>query len=170
MNALSRREALRGFGTAALALPAITGIPSLAFAQGSSDEYVTKTLEAGMFSLKSSEMALQKSSSDIVTSFANLESAEQKAVATVLGSTGAEPPAAMNAEHQSLIDELMGTEGGDFDAAYIDGQIEGHQELLEIQQMMADMSDVTIPVATAKLGMEAIKTHLAVLEGIRRSV
>ena len=163
----NRRSALfLGIGAAA-ALPLI-GATLPAFAQSNPDEYVALTLEGGLFAKMSSELALEKSSNDIVKGFANLEIAEQKAVAEVLAATGAKPPAGVDGEEKVLMEKLQGLDGAAFDMAYLDGQIAGHQELLKIQEPMASMTDITIPVATAKLAKESIKTHIAMLEGIKR--
>lgn len=168
MTILSRRNALKGFGTVALALPAIASIPSLVFAQSSPDEYVMRTLEGGLFSLETSKLALRMSSNEVITGFADLEIGEVEAVTAVLTSTGAMPPSDVGAEKKALMEKLMGLEGTEFDTAYIDGQLMAHQELLAIQEPMADMTEITIPVVTAKLARESIKTHIAMLEGIQR--
>ena len=164
MNALSRRSALLGAASITLAAPLVA---SAAFAQSDPDRYVALTLEGGLFAKKSSELALEKSSNELVTGFANLEIAEQKAVAEVLAAAGGTPPADVDGEEKVLMEKLMGLDGAAFDMAYIDGQIAGHEELLAIQQPMSGMSEITIPVATAKLAEEAIKTHIAMLKGIK---
>ena len=64
----------------------------------------------------------------------------------------------------------MGLEGDEFDAAYVDGQIMTHEELLAIQKPMADMGEVTLPVATAKIAVASIESHIAMLRGIRQAL
>ena len=163
----TRRSALLlGLGAAAALPLAATVLP--AFAQSNPDEYVALTLEGGLFAKMSSELALKKSSNDVIKGFAELEIAEQKAVAEVLAAAGGKPPADVDGEEKVLMEKLMGLEGAAFDAAYLDGQIKGHEELLAIQKPMADMAEITIPVATAKLASESIKTHIAMLQGIKR--
>ena len=170
MIILTRRAALKGLGTAALALPAIASVPSLALAQSSPDEYARLTLANGAFSKKTSELALERASNDMIGTFANLEIAEVEAVTEVLTSTGAQAPADVDGEHATLMDKLMGLEGDEFDAAYVDGQILTHEELLAIQEPMADMSEVTLPVATAKIAVASIESHIAMLRGIRQAL
>ena len=170
MIIITRRDALKGLGTAALALPAIASVPSLALAQSSPDEYARRTLENGVFSKKTSELALQRASSDTIPTFANLEIAEVEAVTEVLTSTGVQAPDDVDGEHQALIEKLMGLEGDEFDAAYVDGQIMTHEELLAIQKPMAGMSEVTLPVATAKIAVASIESHIAMLRGIRQAL
>ena len=173
MIIITRRAALKGLGTAALALPAIATVPSLALAQSSPDEYATRTLENGLFSKKTSELALERASSDMIPTFANLEIAEVEAVTEVLTSTGAQAPDDVDGEHAALMEKLMGLEGDatrEFDAAYVDGQIMTHEELLAIQKPMADMSEVTLPVATAKIAVASIESHIAMLQGIRQAL
>ena len=166
MTIATRRSALfLGLGAAA-ALP-LLGSVRPAFAQSDPTEYAKLTLEGGLFAKKSSELALERAQDEKVKGFARLEIAEQEAVAAVLKSTGVEPPADVDGEEKVLMEKLMGLEGAEFDVAYLDGQIKGHEELLRIQEPMASMEEITIPVANAKLAKTAIETHLAMLKGIQ---
>jgi putative membrane protein len=57
--------------------------------------------------------------------------------------------------------------GAGFDRAYIDGQIEGHQQLLEIQKSLSGEMTATVEVITAKLVEQAVTSHLAMLDYIK---
>ena len=162
----TRRSALLLVGLGAAALPLAARIRP-AFAQSSPDEYVKLTLEAGLFAMKTSQLALEKAKSDAVKTFAELEIGEQEAVKEVLTSTGVAPPADVDGEEKTMMETLMGLEGAEFDTAYLDAQVKGHEELLAIQQPMAGMGEITIPVANAKLATAAIKSHLVMLKGIQ---
>ena len=160
----NRRTALLALGAVAT-IPMVARAP-LALAQ-TGDEYVRLTLEGGKFLLDTSKMALEKTSSDTIREFAQLEIGEQEAVAAVLRSTGVEPPAELDGTEAETVARLMELSGEEFDAAYLDAQVTGHEEALSIQGEMAAMTEIDVPVATAKLATESIKTHLAMLEMIR---
>ena len=162
----TRRTALFAIG-AASAAPLVLARAPLAFAQ-TGDEYVALTLEGGKFLMDTSKMALEKGSADMVKRFAELEIGEQEAVAAVLtGATGATPPAELDGAEAETVAKLMELSGAEFDAAYIDAQVMGHEEGLRIQDEMAAMGEIDVPVATAKLATESINSHLAMLEVIK---
>ncbi len=165
---LTRRSALFTPALiAAAATPVLFGSPP-AFA-AADDEYVTKTLEGGTFLLKTSELAQTKATGAMLKEFARLEIGEQTALGEVLKSTGATPPPLM-AAHQKTLDDLQGMDGPAFDAAYLSAQVTGHNEALALQKPEAMKTDVTVPVAAAKIAAEFITTHLAVLAGIKASM
>ena len=153
---------------AALGSLAVLGAAPLLLRPGASlaatgDEYVMLTLEGGAFLKMTSEMALERATNEELRTFAELEVAEQDAVAAVLASTGMAPPAEVDGSEAEMMDRLSGLEGAEFDAAYLEAQTTGHQEALSIQEEMAAMEDITIPVATAKLAKASIESHLATL-------
>lgn len=165
MPNLNRRAAL---STAALALAAAPMVlQSRAFAQSNPEEYVKLTLEAGLFAMMSSELALEKGVTGATKTFAELEIGEQEAVKAVLTSTGVPAPTAIDGEEVVLMEKLKGLEGEAFEKAYLDGQLAGHEELLKIQRPMAGMEEITIPVATAKLAEKSILTHIEMLKMIQ---
>ncbi|HZY68981.1 MAG TPA: DUF4142 domain-containing protein [Devosia sp.] len=170
----TRRNALIGLALASSVPLALAS--TRAFAQdsgtpaqaGGNADYVTQTLTVGTLALQSSQVAAEKASNEMVREFANLEVAEQTAVAQVLSSTEAgKTPPELPAEDAEKLTALQDTEAGaTFDQAYIQMQIEGHQRLLEIQQSISGGNEPTVEVITAKLAEQAITSHLAMLNHI----
>lgn len=165
LPATTRRRALLAIGAAAAA-PLVLARTPLALAQTGGD-YVALTLEAGLFTKTAAELALERAAAAPVRTFAELEIGEVNAIDAVLLSTGVPAPDGLDGEEVEIIERLRGLSGAEFDMAFIDAQLAGHQEALRIQQPMSGMDEITIPVATAKLAEESIKSHIAMLEMIR---
>jgi putative membrane protein len=61
--------------------------------------------------------------------------------------------------------------GADFDRMYIQGQIQGHQELLQIQERYLQANSRNREhVNVAKLARGHIKEHLAMLQDIQKEL
>jgi putative membrane protein len=152
--------------SAALALLPLTGA---AFAQTASvDSDKLPALQGGDFATATSQLAAQKATNRSVKTFAELEIAEQAAVAEAFGS---EPGAAgLTEEKAAMVAQLEAAEGAEFDMMYIEGQIAGHQELLEIHQAYARNGDDPMARGASIVGVTGIQTHLVMLQSIRASL
>jgi putative membrane protein len=102
-----------------------------AFFVGSS-QFRLAVLEAGEYAMATSALALQRSRSASVRSFAQAEMAEQTAVAASLGGRPGE--VALRADRVAAIQQLSAASGRSFDALYLRGQLAGHQELFQINR------------------------------------
>jgi putative membrane protein len=174
---MNRRNLLAGLSGAAL-LPLPVGeawaqppTPNAPLTAIGADEYKSRTLMAGTLSKQASELALQKASNPKVKQFANLEAMEQTAMAQVLTLQVSPPPARLDERHAAVLKELQGASGADFDKAYVKAQVEGHAELLTIQDAhtigrgqdtAAMLANDTARIAT--LAKAAIQTHLTMLK------
>lgn len=166
---LDRRTALLGLATASAAMPLLVVSAHAQTEPASSiagaDNYVQQTLLVGTVAMKTSEIAQQKATDPNVKKFAELEVAEQKAIASVLSATpaGKQPPE-LPPDRQKMIDDLNSMQPGpDFDQAYLQGQIEGHNELLGIQQTMSGEREASVEAVTARLAEQGVASHLAML-------
>jgi putative membrane protein len=101
----------------------------------------------------------------MVKEFAQLEVSEQQAIASVLAATEAgKTPPEVPQEKAAMVQQLTDMEAGpEFDMAYLDGQISGHQELLAIQQTISGNSEATVEAITARLAEQAVTSHLVML-------
>jgi putative membrane protein len=172
MLQINRRNAFIGLGLG-VAVPLLTraAMAQTTPSEGAGDQsdYVTQTLMTGSVALQTSQVAVEKATDPMVKEFAQLEVGEQTAIATVLSSTeaGATPPA-LPPEEAEKVQALTDMEAGpEFDAAYVDGQIEGHNKLLEIQKTLSGETEATVEVVTAKLAEQAVTSHLAMLNHIK---
>ncbi len=171
---LDRRQALAGLVTIGAVVPVLHATRAVAQTQPASSagisNYVPETLSAGMVALRTSEIAVQKATHPNVKQFAELEIAEQKTIASVLAAT----PAGKNApelkpQQQQAIDQLNGMQAGtDFDNAYVEAQIKGHNELLEIQHTLSGERQPSIEAVTARISEQAVASHIAMLNLIQQ--
>lgn len=168
----TRRSVLATFAAAVAApvvLPAGTAVgQTVALASaGDQAEYVRRTLTVGNLSLVTSEVAMEKARYPLLLEFAQLEIAEQQAIAAVLHAAEAEPPV-LSEELVARAQALQAVEAGpDFDMAYVEEQIQVHAELLQIQRLLSDETEPSLEAVTARLSQPAVESHLAMLGHIR---
>jgi putative membrane protein len=161
---MNRRNLL--ISTAAAATAAVLPFAPAALAQGAAvDDAKMAAMMGGDFATATSQLALQKGKHRAVQTFAELEIAEQAAVAEAFGS---KPGAAgVSQKHAAILEKLQAADGAAFDATYIDGQIEGHEELLAIHKKYARTGDDPMARGASIVGVPAIQSHLAMLRGIK---
>lgn len=160
---MNRRHML--ISGAALAAPAVLGLSGGAFAQSAMDSRKLQILAGGDFATITSKLALRRGSSSTVTSFAKLEIEEQAAVAEAFGSR---PGAAgVTAKHAALLQQLEAAPDSEFDAMYVKSQILGHNELLTLHQRYASSGSDATAQGASIVAVPSIRTHLALLKGIR---
>jgi putative membrane protein len=66
-----------------------------------------------------------------------------------------------------MVAELEAVDGAKFDLMYINGQIDGHQELLAIHKKYARSDDDPMARGASIVGVTAIQSHIAMLKGIQ---
>ncbi|MFL5225009.1 MAG: DUF4142 domain-containing protein, partial [Microvirga sp.] len=123
---------------------------------------------------------LQKAQDEDVKQFAKFEADEQKGLAEVLrsmlepagtaspqGAAGAAPQP--DQKHAAMIQKLQQEQAGDaFDKDYVKGQLDGHRELLQIQERFIQArSQNREAVNVAKLAAGHIREHIQVLEDLQ---
>jgi putative membrane protein len=140
------------------ALAAILGLSSPALAQSDSPTanvekmmtapgFVMAAGASNLFEIQSSELALQRSTTPAVQSFAQQMIADhtnagKKLDAVLAGSNSAvTPPKMLDARHQALLEQLSQAEGERFDAEYIRMQVQAHQEAVALFTAYADGGD-----------------------------
>jgi putative membrane protein len=158
---MERRQAILALAAASL-LP----VAGKAFAQGNSiGKDKLKALMGGDFATATSELAVSKAKNRMVKTFAELEIAEQAAVAKAFGS---KPGAAgLSEKHAAIVEKLQAAEGAQFDVMYIDGQIDGHEELLAIHKTYASSGDDPMARGASIVGVTGIQSHLVMLKTIK---
>jgi putative membrane protein len=158
---MDRRTALLGLGfvgvASTLAIPAhaLGGMASAA------------VLEAGGFSLQTSQLAMERARNKRLRDFAQLEANEQIAVAAAMGATPGSVP--LRPDHAAMLQELAAMSGSRFDTMYLQGQIAGHRELLALNEPIARGGSGGREQAVALISVPAIQTHLYMLQGIGRT-
>lgn len=168
-------------------------ISSTAFAQsrgpapGTADmgkpeaDHQQNTMRVGSLSLAASRIAVQKASNAQAKQFAQFEVAEQETIGEILKSmqganittgqgavTNAEAEAHLDDKGKAALKKLQDAKAGaEFDKEYIKAQIDGHNELLNIQETYIGSGKVREEVNVAKLARGQIKEHLTLLNLIK---
>lgn len=138
---------------------------------GMSPDQTTQMALGGMaFALATSQLALQRGESAVVRTFAQLESEEQMAFADARRMAGlpVPSPSMMDGQKQQLVQQLQSMSGAQFDRMYVQGQIMGHQELLQLHQAIAQAGSTQADRILGTVAVPAIKSHLAMLQGIQQ--
>ena len=92
-------------------------------------------------------------------------------MAQVLTDVNNPPPVPLDEQHAALLQQLQSLSGKSFDTAYIQGQLVGHQQLLNIQQtflnsILTGNDDEHIAV----LARVVIQMHLAMLQELQMEI
>jgi putative membrane protein len=124
------------------------------------------------FAHASAQLASTQSDSAAVRTFAELEASEQQAfiMARRLANLPQPEPTSMDAEKGRMIQQLQGVRGPEFDRLFIRGQIAGHQELLRVHQAISSTPENKEEAMLATVAVPAIRTHLAMLDSIQRTL
>ncbi len=163
MNRRNLMGSLAGLAVAG-AMPFAVATDALA-APATIDRAKLPALMGGDFATATSQLAARRASSRAVKAFAELEIAEQAAVAKAFGSR---PGAAGVSRRQAaMIEELRGLSGPAFDVMYVEGQIMGHKELLKIHQAYARTGRDPQARGASMVGVTGIQSHLFLLNSIR---
>ncbi len=164
MNRRNLMTALAGVAAAGM-------VPSIAIAQvraAGVDPSKLPALMGGDFSTATSKLALRMASDPAVRKFAELEIEEQAAVAKAFG---ARPGAAgVRPDQAAMIEQLSTARGPMFDMMYIDGQIKGHRELLDIHRRYARSGADPMARGASLVGITGIESHLYLLDSLKRQV
>jgi len=157
------------------------GMASGAQALGQAEQqWLQQTMMVGSVALQTSEIALQKAQDEDVKQFAKFEADEQKGLAEVLrsmlepagtaspqGAAGAPPQP--DQKHAAMIQKLQQAKAGDaFDKDYVKGQLDGHRELLQIQESFVQARPQSREAMNvAKLAAGRIREHIEMLEDLQ---
>jgi putative membrane protein len=154
-------------------------------------QHMQDTMRLGSEALETSRLALDKARNRDLRQFAQFEVNEQQTIAEVLRSmmdpaataaTGFEASPAssgmgaatsdtpMEAEGRPLIEQLRGAQiGAAFDRAYLQGQIKGHRDLLQVQERYIESNPQNREhLNIAKLARGHIREHISMLEAMQQ--
>ena len=141
--------------------------------------WLQQTMMVGSVALQTSEIALQKAEDEEVKQFAKFEADEQKGLAEVLRSmlepAGTASPQSVagaaqpDQKHAVMIQKLQQAKAGDaFDKEFVKGQLDGHRELLQIQESFLQARPQSREAMNvAKLAAGRIREHIEMLEDLQ---
>lgn len=177
-------------GSSSTAQPGASGGSGMSRMGGPMDQaemqHMQQTMELGMVALETSRIALNKAQNADIKRFANFEVQEQTTLAEVLrsmmdpGATAAtaQPGSArqgdmqMSASGRDMLQTLQGQQAGAaFDKAYLDGQMQGHRNLLQVQEQYLQSNPKNREhMNVARMARTQIQEHIALLESIQQSM
>ena len=170
-----RRNILAGLASAGLApafVRSATAQPIVAQGSMSPADVARDALGDMAFALATSQLAMQRAENPMVRTFAQMEAEEQMAFTEARRMAGLPLPAPsmMDSGEQQMTQQLQSMNGAQFDRMYIQGQIRGHQELLNTHSAIAQSGATREERMLATVAVPAIKTHLSMLQGIQQQM
>jgi putative membrane protein len=158
-------------------------------------QHMQQTMQLGMVALETSRIAMQKVQNPELKQFAQFEVQEQTTLSEVLRSmmepaataaTGATSSQAgqaassstssgamqMDPQGREMVQKLQSAQAGaEFDRQYLQGQIQGHQNLLQVQERYLQSNPQNREhMNVAKLARGQIREHIALLENMQQKM
>jgi putative membrane protein len=129
--------------------------------------FVQTAVVGNLFEVESSKLALERSPSAAVKTFAKHMIDDHSAAGVVFAEAVNQaklpvtpPPFKLDAKHQAALDELRTKQGADFDKTYVDLQHRAHIEAIEMfKGYAASGEDSTLKATAAKL-LPKLQQHL----------
>jgi putative membrane protein len=101
---------------------------------------------------------------------APVERAEQMDVANILRTLGGRPTEELREERDNSAGELKDVPSERFNKAYLDGQAEGHEKLLYVQDELLGTSRDKMFLTVAKLIRGRVQEHIDLIRTIRDQI
>jgi predicted outer membrane protein len=167
---MNRREAGRALlvGAFAMGMPAAGFAQAMAGPMGEAERrHAMDTLRVGSVALRSSQLAQSRARMPRAREFANFEVMEQTTIADIIREMSGMTPPPPDRRAMAMMANLERARGRAFDMAYVMAQIDGHQELLQIQERYLSEGRNMHHRHIAMLARGQIKEHLRLLSDIR---
>ncbi len=155
-------------------------------------QHMQQTMQLGMVALETSRIAMQKAQNPELKQFAQFEVQEQTTLSEVLrfmmepaataatsgqsGQAGSSTASAgampMDQQSRDMVQKLQSAQAGaEFDRQYLQGQIQGHQNLLQVQERYLQSNPKNREhMNVAKMARTQIREHIALLENIQQKM
>jgi putative membrane protein len=147
-------------------------VPTPANEAGAPD-FVAKAAASDMFEIESSKLALTRTKNADIKAFAqmmiDMHTQTTAGLKKAIADSGQPltPPAALPADLQSKLDDLSKASDADFDKAYMDAQVDGHQAALDLMTRYASDGDVPALKDAAAKTAPIVQEHLTKATALR---
>jgi putative membrane protein len=135
--------------------------------------FMTGVADVGMTEVKLGQLAQEKASDASVKSFGQMMINDHSAAGEELKSLAAQKnvtlPATMGADHQKKYDDLNKKSGKDFDKAYINAMVDGHQSAVNDFEKNKDNSDADVKAWVNKT-LPTLQMHLDSAKAIKKAL
>ena len=163
-------------------------------------QHMQDTMRLGMAAMETSRIAQEKAGNADLKRFAQFEVQEQQTLSEILRSmmdpaataaTGAPSGAAatanqgaaasagtmnmagmqMDAQAREMVQKLQQASGAEFDRMYLQGQIQGHRDLLQVQERyLQSNAQNREHMNLAKMARTQIREHITLLEDMQKTM
>jgi len=136
-------------------------------------DYVTKAAHADMLEVAAAKVALERSSNADVKAFAkemvadHTKSSDDLKSALKSAKLALTPPDKLPDDMAKIVDDLKTVDAKDFDKKYMDGQVDAHQDTLDLQTRYAKDGDNADLKAFAEKVATKVQEHLTKAKSIR---
>jgi len=136
----------------------------------STAEYVQQSATTDLFEITSGRVALEKSQNPAVRDFAQQmmsdhgRSTAELKQALKEGKVMVTVPTSLDPQHEQELQALQETPADQFDQAYLQSQIQGHRNALDMQRAYAQSGDNPALKRFASQSTPVVQSHLAKLE------
>ena len=130
----------------------------------STDEFVSNASQSDMYEIQAGQIAQQRSKNPDVKAFAAMMVKDHTAMSNemkpLIAAAGQKPSPDLDQRRKGFLDNLKGASAADFDKTYIDQQVAGHQEALDLMKGYSDKgSDAGLKGGASK-ALPKIQEHL----------
>jgi len=141
-----------------------------AFAQNSTQDFVTKVAISDMFEIQSSKLAAKKGNENI-RAFAQQmvtdHTKTSKELKGLVGKAKAKLPSRLDAEHQKKFAQLQKLGGDQFDSTYASMQVQAHEEAVKLFEAYSSNGDDAQLKSWAGKTLPTLKEHLQHAKGLK---
>lgn len=135
-------------------------------------DFAQKAAIGDMFEIETSRVAIQKARNAQVKNFAQMMVTDHNQMSAKLKAAtppGVALPAGLDAAHQAKLDALRNMPAGaNFDRAYMNAQVEAHNEALALHQNYARNGDVAPLREVANTAVPVVEGHLRQARALAR--
>ncbi len=140
----------------------------------STSEFMTKVADVNMAEVKMGQMAQDKGTSQRVKDFGAMMVKDHTAAGDELKSLAARKnvtlPQTVSNDHQKKADDLNKKSGADFDKAYIDAMVDGHQSTVnDFEKASKNTKDADVKAWVDKM-LPALRMHLDSAKAIKKAL
>ena len=151
-----------------------TGNTSTMTVDQSTSEFMTKVADVGMTEVQLGQVAQQKSSNQRVKDFGAMMVKDHSAAGDELKGLASQKnvtlPTAVSSDHQTKIDDLNKKTGKDFDKAYIDAMVDGHDKTVkDFEKISSDTKDADVKAWVDKT-LPTLRHHLDEAKAIQKTL
>jgi putative membrane protein len=140
----------------------------------STSEFMTKVADVGMTEVKLGQMAQDKGSNQRIKDFGAMMVKDHSAAGDELKSLANQKnvtlPSTVGNDHQKKIDDLNKKTGKDFDKAYIDAMVDGHQSTVnDFEKASKNTKDADVKAWIDKT-LPTLRMHLDSARAIKKDI